>query len=67
MASPPVYCTAAAAHTRQMRLGPMGYIVPLYDPLRIAEEAAILDNVSNGRLELGGSSNPTRPNNPTKS
>ena len=53
MPSPPVYCTAVAAHTRQIRLGPMGYIVPLYDPLRIAEEAATLDNVSNGRLELG--------------
>ncbi len=53
MASPPVYCTAGAAHTQQMRLGPMGYIVPLYNPLRIAEEAAILDQVSNGRLELG--------------
>lgn len=53
MVSPPVYCTAGAVHTRQLRLGPMGYIVPLYDPLRIAEEAATLDNVSNGRLELG--------------
>jgi alkanesulfonate monooxygenase SsuD/methylene tetrahydromethanopterin reductase-like flavin-dependent oxidoreductase (luciferase family) len=31
----------------------MGYIVPLYDPLRILEEAAVLDNVLGGRLELG--------------
>ncbi len=53
MVSPPVYCTAGAVHTRQMRLGPMGYVVPLYDPLRIAEEAAALDNATNGRLELG--------------
>jgi alkanesulfonate monooxygenase SsuD/methylene tetrahydromethanopterin reductase-like flavin-dependent oxidoreductase (luciferase family) len=53
MASPPVYCAGGAACTRRMRLGPMGYIVPLYDPLRIVEEAAILDNVLNGRLELG--------------
>jgi len=36
-----------------MRIGPMGYIVALYDPLRIVEEAAMLDNVLNGRLELG--------------
>ncbi len=53
MVSPPVYCTAGAAHTKHLRLGPMGYVVPLYNPLRIAEEAGALDNVSNGRLELG--------------
>jgi alkanesulfonate monooxygenase SsuD/methylene tetrahydromethanopterin reductase-like flavin-dependent oxidoreductase (luciferase family) len=53
MPSPPVYCTGAAARTRRLRLGPMGYIVPLYDPLRIVEEAAVLDNVLDGRLELG--------------
>ena len=53
MPSPSVYCTGAAAHTRNLRLGPMGYIVPLYNPLRIIEEAAILDNVCHGRLELG--------------
>jgi alkanesulfonate monooxygenase SsuD/methylene tetrahydromethanopterin reductase-like flavin-dependent oxidoreductase (luciferase family) len=53
MSSPPVYCTGAAAHTKRLRLGPMGYIVPLYDPIRILEEAATLDNVLHGRLELG--------------
>jgi alkanesulfonate monooxygenase SsuD/methylene tetrahydromethanopterin reductase-like flavin-dependent oxidoreductase (luciferase family) len=53
MPSPSIYCTGAAARTRTMRHGPMGYIVPLYDPLRIAEDAAVLDNVLHGRLELG--------------
>ena len=53
MPSPSIYCSAAAAHTRRMRHGPMGYVVPLYDPLRIAEDAAVLDNVMGGRLELG--------------
>ena len=53
MPCPTVYCTGAAANTRRLRLGPMGYIVPLYDPLRIVEEAAVLDNVLEGRLELG--------------
>jgi alkanesulfonate monooxygenase SsuD/methylene tetrahydromethanopterin reductase-like flavin-dependent oxidoreductase (luciferase family) len=53
MASPAIYCAGAAQHTKRMRIGPMGYIVALYDPLRIVEEAAMLDNVLNGRLELG--------------
>ena len=31
----------------------MGYIVPLYHPLRLAEEIAIVDQMLGGRLELG--------------
>jgi alkanesulfonate monooxygenase SsuD/methylene tetrahydromethanopterin reductase-like flavin-dependent oxidoreductase (luciferase family) len=53
MPSPSIYCTAAAARTRKMRHGPMGFVAPLYDPLRIAEDAAVLDNLLHGRLELG--------------
>jgi alkanesulfonate monooxygenase SsuD/methylene tetrahydromethanopterin reductase-like flavin-dependent oxidoreductase (luciferase family) len=48
-----VFSVAAAAHTRRMRVGPMGYTVPLYEPVRIVEEVAVLDNVVNGRLEVG--------------
>lgn len=47
------YCVAAAAHTRWMRVGPMGYTVALYDPIHIVEETAVLDNVTHGRLEVG--------------
>jgi len=39
MPSPSIYCAAAAAHTRRLRIGTMGNVVPLYDPLRIAESA----------------------------
>jgi alkanesulfonate monooxygenase SsuD/methylene tetrahydromethanopterin reductase-like flavin-dependent oxidoreductase (luciferase family) len=53
MPSPPVYCTGAAAHTKRLRIGPMGYVAPLYDPLRIAEEIGVLDQVLNGRFEAG--------------
>lgn len=53
MPSPAAYCAGAAAHTKHLRIGPMGYLVPLYDPLRIVEEAAVLDNMLNGRLEMG--------------
>ena len=47
------YCTAAAARTRRIRVGAMGYTVPLYDPIRIVEEVAVLDNITHGRLEVG--------------
>lgn len=53
MPAPSVFCTAAALHTKRMKIGPMGYIVPLQDPLRIVEEAAVLDQVSEGRFQLG--------------
>src|SRR5581483_5077844 len=53
MPAPTIYCTGAAAHTSRMRLGPMGYVAPLYDPIRIVEEIAALDQVANGRLEAG--------------
>ena len=48
-----VYCTGAAAHTQRMHLGPMGYTAALYDPMRIVEEAVVLDNVTHGRFEVG--------------
>src|SRR5690348_17376666 len=53
MPSPSIYCAAAAAHTTRLRIGTMGFVAPLYDPIRIAEDAAVLDNIANGRLELG--------------
>lgn len=53
MPSPSIYCAAAATQTRRLRIGTMGFVAPLYDPIRIAEDAAVLDNVANGRLELG--------------
>ena len=48
-----VYCTGAAARTRHLRLGPMGYTVALYEPIRIVEEAVVLDNITHGRLDVG--------------
>ena len=51
--TPAMFCTGGAARTRRIRLGPMGYIAALYDPIRILEEALLLDQITNGRLELG--------------
>jgi alkanesulfonate monooxygenase SsuD/methylene tetrahydromethanopterin reductase-like flavin-dependent oxidoreductase (luciferase family) len=53
MPSPAIFCAGAALRTERIRIGPMGYVPPLYHPLRIAEEVATLDHVSSGRLDVG--------------
>jgi len=45
--------TAIAVHTKRIRLGQAANILPWHHPVRIAEQAAILDIVSGGRLEFG--------------
>jgi alkanesulfonate monooxygenase SsuD/methylene tetrahydromethanopterin reductase-like flavin-dependent oxidoreductase (luciferase family) len=51
--SPSVFLAALAAVTRTLRLGAMVYILPLYQPTRLVQELAMLDNLSAGRLDLG--------------
>src|SRR6478736_7407109 len=50
---PGIYLGAVARATKRMRLGPLCYLLPLYSPLRLAEEICILDHLSNGRMEIG--------------
>ena len=50
---PGVYLGAVARATTRMRLGPLVYLLPLYSPLRLIEEIAILDHLSHGRLDVG--------------
>ena len=51
--SPLVAATAIAARTKRMRIGPDIAILPLYDPVRVAEDGAVLDVISSGRLDFG--------------
>jgi alkanesulfonate monooxygenase SsuD/methylene tetrahydromethanopterin reductase-like flavin-dependent oxidoreductase (luciferase family) len=51
--SPALFLSAAAQRTRRIRLGPLVYLLPLYEPLRLIEEVCMLDHLSAGRLELG--------------
>jgi alkanesulfonate monooxygenase SsuD/methylene tetrahydromethanopterin reductase-like flavin-dependent oxidoreductase (luciferase family) len=50
--SPPVVLAAAAARTRRLRLGPLVAVLPFHEPIRLAEEYAVLDRLSDGRVEL---------------
>jgi alkanesulfonate monooxygenase SsuD/methylene tetrahydromethanopterin reductase-like flavin-dependent oxidoreductase (luciferase family) len=50
---PGLWLAAVARATKRIRLGPLVYLLPLYSPLRLAEEICILDHLSKGRLEVG--------------
>jgi alkanesulfonate monooxygenase SsuD/methylene tetrahydromethanopterin reductase-like flavin-dependent oxidoreductase (luciferase family) len=51
--SPSLLLAAAAQRTHRMRLGPMVFCLPLYNPMRQIEEICMLDHLTGGRLELG--------------
>src|SRR6202012_4123247 len=44
---------AIAAHTDRIRLVQIANIIPEHEPIRLAEQAAMLDVISGGRLEFG--------------
>lgn len=51
--SPNLMVAASAVTTSRIRLGNMVNVLPYRDPLLVAEEAAMLDVLSNGRLDFG--------------
>ncbi|HEU0218830.1 MAG TPA: LLM class flavin-dependent oxidoreductase [Stellaceae bacterium] len=53
LASPLAIASAIAARTQRMKIGIAVQVLPLCHPLRLAEEAATVDQVSKGRLIFG--------------
>ncbi|MGL5599922.1 MAG: putative FMN-dependent luciferase-like monooxygenase [Silvania sp.] len=51
--SPLVFLAHVAAHTTSIRLGTAIITLPLENPLRVAEDTAVLDLLADGRLEVG--------------
>ena len=48
-----VFLAAASQRTRDLKLAPCVYVLPLHHPIRLVEEISMLDHLSNGRLEIG--------------
>lgn len=53
MPSPLVMSGAIAAITQRVAIGQDVMLVPFANPVRLAEDLAVLDNLSNGRMMLG--------------
>lgn len=51
--SPFPFLAAAAERTRHIRLGTAIVVLPFENPIRLAEDAAVVDALSGGRVELG--------------
>lgn len=51
--NPSVLAAALAAVTERIEIRPGSVVVPLHDPIRVVEEWAMVDNLSNGRVGLG--------------
>jgi alkanesulfonate monooxygenase SsuD/methylene tetrahydromethanopterin reductase-like flavin-dependent oxidoreductase (luciferase family) len=47
------HLTYFAGRTKHIQLGSMVVVLPWHDPMRVAEQVAVLDHMSNGRFVLG--------------
>ncbi|GGZ48100.1 luciferase [Streptomyces subrutilus] len=53
LSSPWTFLAHAAARTRRIRLGTAVTVLPLEDPVRLAEDVSSVDALSGGRVEIG--------------
>jgi len=60
MSAPIVVASSIATRTERLKVGMAVQVLPLISPLRIAEEAATVDQISQGRFEFGWDAAATR-------
>ena len=53
MTSPNLLAAAISQRTKRMKILILGNLLPIHDPLRLAEEIAMLDNLTGGRIICG--------------
>ena len=53
LSSPLIVASSVAIRTERVRIGIAVQVLPLTNPLRVAEEAATVDQISKGRLDFG--------------
>jgi alkanesulfonate monooxygenase SsuD/methylene tetrahydromethanopterin reductase-like flavin-dependent oxidoreductase (luciferase family) len=51
--SPLIACAALAARTKRVDVGTTIMLLPFYHPIAVAEQSAMVDVISNGRLKMG--------------
>jgi alkanesulfonate monooxygenase SsuD/methylene tetrahydromethanopterin reductase-like flavin-dependent oxidoreductase (luciferase family) len=51
--SPNIFLAVLAMKTKRVRLGTGVHVLSIHSPIRLAEEAGMIDVLSNGRLEVG--------------
>ncbi|MGH9003012.1 MAG: LLM class flavin-dependent oxidoreductase, partial [Acidimicrobiia bacterium] len=51
--NPIMVAAAVARETTSLKVGTCVALAPLYDPVRLAEDTALLDVISGGRMQLG--------------
>ena len=51
--NPILMCADLAAHSKKIRVGQAPVVLPDWHPLRVAEDVALLDNMTEGRVDFG--------------
>lgn len=53
LGNPLMFASAIAQRTKRIKIGTAVMVVPFYSPIRLAEDAALVDLMSGGRLMMG--------------